>query len=357
MLPIRSDEAQMIYQHFLVPIDDTPISAENVRTAIQIALRFDARITFFHATLDFGATNDGAILRSVEADAYPEMALGSTNAVLTKALAAARALGVAADACARVCSKPAEAIVEAAQSRGCDLIVMASRGYRGWLHSSQTERVLRRAPVALLVTRVDTNAPLHADERAIGIIEDEHRSIAVVAESLRDIARNAPRPLAPQTLRELEHILAYLADFPGCVHHPKEEEFIHRLLRQRHPAANVVLLEVEAQHVTEHELFASLQAAVDELKVEPQAADEAFTLAALALAGHVMNHVGLEEREVLPLARAHLTGPDWEEVARAFAENGGPNYGDLSVAEFRRLFSHIANTVADVRTPGGARGR
>ena len=57
----------------------------------------------------------------------------------------------------------------------CDLIVMASRGPRGglvgWLYSSQTERVLLRAPASLLVTRVATTDPLQSVERVIGIIE------------------------------------------------------------------------------------------------------------------------------------------------------------------------------------------
>lgn len=335
-----------MYKHLLVPVDDTPISSENMRTAIQMALRLGARVTFFHATLDLAETYDGAILRSVEASSYPEMALGSTNAVLKKAIAAARGLGVTAEACARVCSRPAEAIIEAAKDEGCDLIVMASRGHRGWLHSSQTERVLRRSPVALLVTRVDINSPLRADERAIGIIEDEHRSIAVVAESLRDIVCNAPRPLEPQALSELEHIFAYLTHFPGSVHHPKEEEFLHQRLLLRHPASTEVLAEVEAQHITEHTLIAQLRESFEQLlTAQSKLVDEEFKSAALAFVDHVLKHMSLEERTVLPIARRHLNEDDWSEIADAFAENRDPNYGALTVAEFHQLFLHIANTL------------
>jgi nucleotide-binding universal stress UspA family protein/hemerythrin-like domain-containing protein len=341
----------MIYQHFLVPIDDTAISAANLRTAIQMAGALGARITFFHALLDWSATSDGAILRSLDLESNADLALGSSNVVLSKAVSAARVLGVAAEACARVCNRPAEAIIDAAQRLGCDLIVMASRGPRGglpgWMYSSQTERVLRRSPVALLVTRVDSNAPLTAEERAIGIIEDEHRSIAVVVEGLRDIVRNTPQPPGAAVLQELEYVITYLGDFPACVHHPKEEQYLHRLLRQRDADAELLLREVEAQHRGEHESIERALAAFAGLKQNPQGGMPAFAAAAEALASHVLQHIGLEEREVLPLARQRLAADDWEEIAATFAENGGPNYGDLSVAEFRRLFSHIANTLSE----------
>jgi nucleotide-binding universal stress UspA family protein len=51
---------------------------------------------------------------------------------------------------------PAEGIVEAAQARGCDLIVMASHGRRGLsklLLGSQATRVLTHTDVPVLVCR------------------------------------------------------------------------------------------------------------------------------------------------------------------------------------------------------------
>lgn len=51
---------------------------------------------------------------------------------------------------------PAEAIVDAAKSEGCSLIVMASHGRRGLgrlLLGSQTAEVLAHSPVPVLVVR------------------------------------------------------------------------------------------------------------------------------------------------------------------------------------------------------------
>lgn len=161
-----------MYQHILVPIDETPLSAANVAAAIDLAKRLSARVTFFHATRDWSATGDGAWMRTFKPEDFAEEALGSTNALLSKAISSAKAQGLACTGSSRTCDRPAEAIVEEAGRLGCDLIVMASRGnprgpIAGWLHSSQTERVLRAASVALLVTRVAANQPLSAAERAL----------------------------------------------------------------------------------------------------------------------------------------------------------------------------------------------
>ena len=177
-----------MYRHFLVPIDETTVSAANVAAAIDLAKALNARITFFHATYDYSEPENGALTRTLEPATSSEDGRGSTNVLLTKAVAGASAAGIVAAGTARVSDRPAEAIIEEAMASDCDLIVMASRGPRGglvgWLYSSQTERVLRRAPASLLVTRVATSDPLQSVERAIGIIEDEHRSIAVVVQGM-----------------------------------------------------------------------------------------------------------------------------------------------------------------------------
>ena len=48
---------------------------------------------------------------------------------------------------------------------------------------------------------------------------------------------------------------------------------------------------------------------------------------------------------ILPAAERHLTEADWVEINAAFAENRDPRFGGDTDAEFRRLFSRIANLV------------
>jgi nucleotide-binding universal stress UspA family protein len=177
-----------MYSHFMVPVDDSMLSLANIQSAVQLALCLEARITFFHATADAAATGDGALLRTISPQDFSILAIGETHAVLSKARATAHDAGVKCETMHKVCDRPAEAILDVARVGGCDLIVMATRGQRGlsnWLHSSQTEQVLRQSPIPLLITRVASSDPIKASERALAIIQDEHRSIAVVMRGMR----------------------------------------------------------------------------------------------------------------------------------------------------------------------------
>jgi nucleotide-binding universal stress UspA family protein/hemerythrin-like domain-containing protein len=338
-----------MYRHLIVPIDGTAVSWSNVSSAVDLARRLEARITFFHATRDFSATGDGALLRSVDPTLFAESAVGDTNVLLTKAMAAASAAGVPCDSEASTSDRPAEAILEAAERLKCDLIVMASRGtaggWAGWLNSSQTERVLRHAPIALLVTRVAAAHPLDAADRAIGVIQDEHRSIAVVAQAMRELAQEALDPAGKPDLDALQRMVNYLVQFPARIHHPKEEEVLHRLLLRRSPGSAALVAEVEAQHGTERRLIEEASRALVSARTGGADAVREMAGRVQALCSHVLDHVGLEERSVLPLARASLQDDEWEEVASAFSDNNDPRFGELATAELRRLFAGIANVV------------
>jgi hypothetical protein len=47
---------------------------------------------------------------------------------------------------------------------------------------------------------------------------------------------------------------------------------------------------------------------------------------------------GVEEREVLPAARACLKDDDWKPIRRAFAKNTDPVFGEHIEMGFRALF-------------------
>jgi nucleotide-binding universal stress UspA family protein len=148
-------EAAM-YQHLLVPVDDSSLSAANVTSATRLAKALCARITFFHATPDFAATGEGALLRSIEPDKFQEGQVGERHSILSKAMVSAKYVGVDAHAVSGSSDRPAEAIVAAAVAQGCDLIVMASHGRRGAaavLLGSETQKVLAHSKVPVLVHR------------------------------------------------------------------------------------------------------------------------------------------------------------------------------------------------------------
>ena len=338
-----------MYNHFLVPVDGTMLSATNVEAATGLAARLGARMTFFHATRDLGSTGEGALLRSVSPDTFIAAVTGDTQAVLSRAAADADAAGVQCTTISRVCDRAAESIVEVAKEQGCDLIVMASRGARGvdgWLHGSHTEGVLRRSPVALLVTRVASNDPLSSRERALGIIQEEHRSIAVVVRGMWGAAKKIEESASPQDCASLKAMLAYLREFPMRLHHPKEEEYLHPAMRKRFAPADALLLQVEAQHVREYALIDDVAGRLAEAMRSPTGESGAVAAAVRRLADATWQHIGLEEREVLLMAQQCLIEEDWDALAQAFEENRDRGFGELAGTDFRRMFAQIANSLS-----------
>jgi nucleotide-binding universal stress UspA family protein/hemerythrin-like domain-containing protein len=340
-----------MYKHLLVPLDETPLSTAHVTSTIELAKSMEARITFFHANPDWRSTGDGALVMAVDPELFSEAALGETNTVLMKATVAAKAAGVPCAAITRTSDHPADAIVQAAQDQGCDLIVMASHGVSGWsswLRASQTERVLRHAPVAVLVTRVEAERPLTDRERALNIISDEHRSIAVVVSAMRDIANDLTGSGHDGAdFAVLAGMVSYLRGFPEKVHHPKEEAHLHRLMRSRDPSCEVLLADVESQHDAERRLIEQVSSCL----AAGGDRNQALQAAVLRFVDHVYAHLKLEETQVLPLARQCLGDGDWTEVAEAFLDNDDSRFGSLSSGDLRRLFASIANAVASRSVP------
>jgi nucleotide-binding universal stress UspA family protein/hemerythrin-like domain-containing protein len=345
-----------MYRHLMVPVDDSVLSAANVDAAVRLAGRLDARITFFYAATELPAEGGSSMLSTLSpASEFAEADPGAANALLAKARAGALAAGVPCEAVARFCESPATVIVDTALARGCDLIVMASRGRRGvagWLHSSQTERVLRQCPVALLVTRVAANDPLTPSERATAVIRDEHRSIAVVVRGMRDLVREAELAGTAPDARSLGAMLAYLRAFPLQLHHPKEELYLHRWLRERAPECEPLLRDLEAQHVREHALVDQVVASLRDATAGDAAAVAELGALVRSLGDAVWHHISFEERTVLPLALQHFHAADWTEIAAAFESNDDPGFGALQTEEFRRLFSRIANLTPVARVTG-----
>jgi nucleotide-binding universal stress UspA family protein len=97
-----------------------------------------------------------AVLVSVGEDEYEAESRRISDQALEQVKMAADAAGVPCDTIREVHDQPYRAIIDAAQVKGCDLIVMASHGRRGvaaLLLGSETVKVLTHSTVPVLVYR------------------------------------------------------------------------------------------------------------------------------------------------------------------------------------------------------------
>src|SRR5262245_61148413 len=333
-----------MYRHLLVPVDGTDLSTETVGRATEFARTLGARITFFHARPDHAASvfGDAEIVRLTSPPDFAYAFEGRARELLAKAESAARSQGVPCESRRTVSDTPYLAIVAAARDAGCDLIFMASHGRRsniGMMLGSQTLKVLVHAGIPVLVS---ANANPEPPAKAIGIIRDEHRSLAAVLHAWMHLLASTRRAGTRPDPKLMQAMLRYLQTFAVALHHPKEDDYLFRKLRARTSDTDAELDELERQHVRDQELVAELAAMTDDAARGTGDLAE-LERAVTRYATFMWEHLGREEGVILPAAERHLTAEDWVEINAAFSENRDPRFGGDTDAEFRRLFSRIVN--------------
>lgn len=144
-----------MYKCILVPTDGSEITAKAVQTAIELASLAKAELMAVGVKEPFpySAISEMQPVPPQEFyDAQERMAAAHVQAVLV----AAKAAGVPCQGHTLEAMHPWEAIIEHSESKGCDLIVMASHGRRGvaaLLLGSETQKVLTHSKLPVLVVR------------------------------------------------------------------------------------------------------------------------------------------------------------------------------------------------------------
>lgn len=344
-----------MYRHLMVPLDDSLLCVDTVRKAVEFARDAGARITFFHAQEDYGGSSVGALERVMSPAAFNEHMAGEARAIVAKAEAVARAVGVAHESVIARSDRAYEAILETAARRRCDLVFIASHGRRGlksFVLGSQAQKVLQHATIPVLVSAVESNLPDAAMRVPLAILGDEHRSLAAVIHALEFLVRQARDMGRPPSFPLLRAMVHYIRAFPEALHHPKEESYLFAKLARRTREYDATLEELRREHEAGAELVAELEYSIAAYEQDAREFPR-FAAAASRFAASQMDHMALETKVILPAAREHLTEEDWGEMAQAFAGNGDPRFSIDNDEEYRQLFARILN-LAPADVVGGA---
>jgi hemerythrin-like domain-containing protein len=179
--------------------------------------------------------------------------------------------------------------------------------------------------------------------KAIRIIRDEHRSLAAVIHGMLHLVREIREHGAKPDFAVLGAMIYYIDAFPERYHHPKEDQYLFRLLRLRCPDAEPLLARLHAEHRAGAEKIRLLEQAL--ARYENGGAKEfpAFEAALEGYATFHWDHMRAEEQELLPLAEKHLTKEDWEAIDAAFSGQTDPLFGASVGDEYENLFRRIVN--------------
>lgn len=145
-----------MFQHILIPTDGSDLSEKAIRYGVTLAKEQGAKITATIVSRPFHLmTLEPGMLTDTPA-AYAKHVAERTRKYLDVVALAAKAAGVPCDAVSLEHEHPYQGIIETAQNRGCDLILMASHGRSGVsavVLGSQTVKVLTHSKIPVLVCR------------------------------------------------------------------------------------------------------------------------------------------------------------------------------------------------------------
>lgn len=148
-----------MYTNILLSTDGSDIARNGLKSGLAMAKALNAKVTIITVTeplfVDYGSgLGAGWVPSQAEFDHFDEASEAPADKVLDEARSMAEQTGLTAELVHIPNAHPATAVLETAKSRGCDLIVMGSRGNRGLRKlflGSQTSEVLADGSVPVLV--------------------------------------------------------------------------------------------------------------------------------------------------------------------------------------------------------------
>jgi hemerythrin-like domain-containing protein len=177
----------------------------------------------------------------------------------------------------------------------------------------------------------------------MSIIREEHQAMAAMLHALLSLVRGIREHRLRPNFDLLGAMIYYVDTFPERLHHPKEDQWLFRLLELRHPPARALLDRLRSEHRQGATRIRALEQALARYNQGGETEFPAFAAAVEEFVELERSHMRCEEIEVFPLALAHLLAEDWAEIDAAFATNADPLVGVSSQDQFSELFTRIVN--------------
>jgi hemerythrin-like domain-containing protein len=178
---------------------------------------------------------------------------------------------------------------------------------------------------------------------AIRIIVNEHRALAAVLHGMLYLVHEIRDHDDKPDFNLFGAMIYYIDSFPERFHHPKEDQYLYRLLRIRHPQAAPLLDRLEAEHRVGSEKIRTLEQAFARYQQGGKAEFSGFLAAVESYAAFHWEHMRAEEQEALPMAEKYLFLSDWEAIDAAFLDHSDPMLGADARTKFDKLFTRIVN--------------
>ena len=186
---------------------------------------------------------------------------------------------------------------------------------------------------------------------ALNIISQDHSNMWRLATTIDAVATELEEG-APVEVAFFNAAFDYIDQFVDRFHHPKEDDYLFRLLRLRSAEAADILDALQQDHRDGPATLAALRARVM-AAAAGQVSGAQIATDLRQYTAHLKNHIRTEEKSILPLARNSLMASDWAEINLAFLDNSDPVFGEKAQAEFRQLYHRVVSLAPESVGLGG----
>ena len=176
---------------------------------------------------------------------------------------------------------------------------------------------------------------------AAQVIRDEHRALAAVLRSMQPLVRMGPGDQPERFFDIVRAMLFYIDEFPERRHHPKESDLLFPRLARLAPELLPVIQRLESDHMQGEGRVRMLQHLLLAWELVGESRREVFVMAVEAYVRFYLEHMRVEETQVLPVAERVLAAKDWEALGRAFEAARDPLAGGQRDPSYDRLFTRI----------------
>ncbi|HXD43292.1 MAG TPA: hemerythrin domain-containing protein [Ramlibacter sp.] len=176
---------------------------------------------------------------------------------------------------------------------------------------------------------------------ALQIIRDEHAALATVLRSLAVILERGPLDEPERFFDVVRAILFYIDEFPERLHHPKESDLLFPKLARAAPGLMPVIGRLESDHMKGEGRVRALQHLLLGWELIGESRRAGFLAAAREYIDFYLEHMRVEEIQILPAVEQHLSPLDWEALDAAFLSSRDPLAGGAREPCYDRLFSRI----------------
>jgi hemerythrin-like domain-containing protein len=197
----------------------------------------------------------------------------------------------------------------------------------------------RRGRADHLLERLET--AMSAMPATLRIIRDEHAALAALLRTMALVVADARRHNRVPDFRALRAMLFYVDEFPERLHHVKESTLLFPRLRACTVDADAVLARLDRDHASGASRVRDLEHKLIAWEMLGESRRAAFEFALDQYVSFYLDHMRVEETEVLPLAERVFDDRDWPILDREFGANGDPLTGVAPEAPYDELFRTI----------------